>query len=292
MGPQTQTLTRKIRELLAEATKALVDLTDRSWDLNSVNTLDRLSPESQAYTEASERLYVLIEAAFADTALLAEHLGHPLYAKRVSDDRKSFADLSDVVPPDDYDSYFTSEPLNKVRSLFRSLAILTDPDGANPLTVLENNLRNTHRAIQLAKITPTKEADVVKVAREALQLSFSGVVREPNISQSWKSFRPDLAIPDLMVAIEYKFIETAPEATNAIDQLLIDMKAYEYGTQYHFFYAVLYCATPVITQEEVDRAFSQGRASKGWRIIVVHGDGARATKVRKSSATSAPAGPS
>jgi hypothetical protein len=59
-----------------------------------------------------------------------------------------------------------------------------------------------------------------------MSFSFRDVTREIPVPKIFKTYKPDIGVPSLMVAAEYKFIDSHQEAKNALDEIYADMKGY------------------------------------------------------------------
>jgi hypothetical protein len=245
MGSEEQLLAASIRDTIGRARQAQSKL----FHLSEASTPQNIDhgAHADALHEARETLAFYIEKAFRDISILAERLGLPLFRADVVEKRKSFTDLSDLVPTP-YDVMLQSEPLDAARDLFESLATMTEGRAVTGIGILETLLENTPKIIEASGILPRKEGDVKDQVRKVLSLSFRDVVREIPIPKNIKSYRPDIGVRSLMAAAEYKFIDSQQKAKNSLDEIYADMKGYVGRYDWRSFYAVFYMTSPFYTQ--------------------------------------------
>jgi hypothetical protein len=67
-----------------------------------------------------------------------------------------------------------------------------------------------------------------------------------------KCYKPDILIPTLNCAIEYKFARTEATLVKTIEQILIDVKGYAGHPIYKYFYAVFYVKSGIISKNRFD----------------------------------------
>lgn len=232
---------------------------------------------AEALEEAERHLVFLIEKVFRDTAVLAERMSLPGYRKDVLRARQSHKDLTATeIPP--WDVAFHSPPLAAARTMFDSIATMVEGREVTGLRVFETMLHNTPKIIERGGLKPSNEAEVRSAVRAVLQLAFRDVVREVPIPKSIKTYRPDIGVPSLMAAAEYKFIDLQQEAKAALEGIYADMRGYAGHHSWRSFYAVLYMTNNFYNQADVDHEFRLVKADLNWTPLVVIGPGARKTK--------------
>ena len=116
------------------------------------------------------------------------------------------------------------------------------------------------------------EADIYNQVKWVLQFSFPGV-RNKNKSRfisSFKTYNPDILIPDKHVAIEYKYVRDENEIENYIDQIKIDSASYIDDPDYKIFYAVLYIINyGKFTNDSIHYAWDKKIFPTNWKLIIV-----------------------
>ncbi len=107
---------------------------------------------------------------------------------------------------------------------------------------LETVLANTAAIVHQFKIQPASETDVSHSVREFLKLIFTSARNPPaaRFIKTLKSYKPDILIPELGVAIEYKYIETEVKLKAVLGEISEDVKGYSGDLEYRLFYAVFY----------------------------------------------------
>ena len=280
MEIEEQLLAASIRNTIGDADSALV----KYFHVCEGNTLENVDEGEHAdeLAAASLHLQFLIEKVFRDTAILAERLGLPKYRKDIMRKMRSFSNLTETeVTP--WDVMFHSPPLAAARSLYGSLAVMTEGREVTGLGVFETILANTPKIIERARLSPSSEAEVRQAVCEVLQFSFRDVVRDTPIVKNLKIYKPDIGVRSLMAAAEYKFIDSPTEAKAALDGIYADMRGYSGHHEWRSFYAILYLTAPFYTQEDVDAEFELVKADLSWKPIVVVGPGKRKGRVDRSA---------
>lgn len=275
MDIEEQLLTASIRDTIGNADHALA----KYFHVCEGNTATNIDEGDHAddLEEAMRNLSFQIEKAFRDTAILAERLGLPAYRKDVMRCRRSFKHLTETETTP-WDVMFHSPPLAAARSMFASLATMTEGREVTGLGIFETILESTAKIIDRAGVVPSSEAEVREAVRDILRFSFRDVMREVPIAKILKTYKPDIGVTSLMAAAEYKFIDSANEAKNALDGIYADMRGYSGHHAWRSFYAVLYMTAPFYTQADVDNEFRLSKADLSWTPLVLVGPGARKTK--------------
>lgn len=275
MNIEEQLLAASIRDTIRDADLALV----KYYHLCENNRLDNVDEGDHAeeLEEAQRNLSFFIEKVFRDTAILAERMALPGYRKEVLRTRKAFKDLTATeMPP--WEIMFHSPPLAAARTVFNSIATMFEGREVTGLHIFETILHNTSKIIERAGLMPSSEAQVREAVRGILQLAFRDVIREIPIPKSIKVYRPDIGVPSLMAAAEYKFIDLMQEAKAALEGIYADMRGYAGNHTWRNFYAVLYMTENFYNQADVDYEFRLVKADVNWTPLVVIGPGARKNK--------------
>lgn len=278
MDIEEQLLAASIRDTVRNADQALSRY-HRVCEGNRDDNVDE-GEHADDLRGAELHLAFLIEKVFRDTAILAERMSLPGYRKDVLRARRSFKDLS-ATETTPWDVTFHSPPLAAARSMFNSIATMTEGREVTGLRVFETMLENTPRIIERSRLVPSSEAEVRKAVRDVLRMAFRDVVREIPIPKSIKTYRPDIGVPSLMAAAEYKFIDSEREAKAALEGIYADMRGYSGHHAWRSFYAVLYMTENFYTQADVDYEFRLAGADLNWTPIVKVGPGGRLTGNRK-----------
>jgi hypothetical protein len=111
---------------------------------------------------------------------------------------------------------------------------------------------------------------------------FPDTVRELPIPQVSKTYKPDIGIPHLQVAIEYKFCDTADELKTCLEGIYADTKGYAGSKDWTNFLAVLYCTGPFMTEAQLHEEERRVGMPSSWELLLVTGQGERKTKKKES----------
>lgn len=143
------------------------------------------------------------------------------------------------------------------------------------LDILENILQNTAFILQNKKKKPGKEKDVydhVKIVCEATfphEAQFDGGLHP--FYQLAKCYKPDILVPFLNCAIEYKFAKTQAAVTSRIDEILVDVPGYSNHGIYKYFYAVFYVKSGVMQKKRFDEIWKAKGFPENWKGMMVEG---------------------
>jgi hypothetical protein len=141
--------------------------------------------------------------------------------------------------------------------------------------LLQRIIRNTSKIIYDSQIPPSNEAAVRQRVYDILIHVFPDTVREVPICQVTKTYKPDIGIPSLKSAIEYKFADSQAEVKKAIGGLYEDMRGYAGSEDWKRFYAVVYMTDPFFTEEQIRAEFKHVNADDCWFPILIVGQGSR-----------------
>jgi hypothetical protein len=143
------------------------------------------------------------------------------------------------------------------------------------LDILENILENTGFILRDKKIIPDREATVynnVKIVCEATfpkEAMFDG--GNHPFYQNARCYKPDILIPFLNCAIEYKFAKTERALIRTIDEILADVPGYSNHKDYQLFYAVFYVKTGVVQKKKFSEIWRNKGFPENWKEIFVEG---------------------
>ncbi|CAL1690602.1 hypothetical protein MMB232_00731 [Brevundimonas subvibrioides] len=271
MNIEEHLLAASIRDTLGQASKAAYKL----YNLEQGNTPYNVDegPHADELAEGQGVLTFYIDKAFRDTAILAERLGLPLYRQDVAAARSALKDLYRLQKPPEEE--YRCPALDSAQRLFDSLATMTEGRALTGLGVFENVLGNTAKIISQAGLEPDREVAVSGKIREVLELCFTHVIQDSPIPQGITRYKPDIGVPDLLAAAEYKFADSKEEMKRALREVYTDMRGYGGHPQWRSFYAVFYMTKPFFTQKDVDKEFLLVKADLSWTPIVLVGPGGR-----------------
>jgi hypothetical protein len=186
-------------------------------------------------------------------------------------DSKELAELS---PSEDWPPYLHSPYLSKLRLFLGPLGINAGSDLYRQkagIKCLESLLENTAHLLKLLKIKPKSETQVSRPVREVVKLMFEGSRNPPagRFIKTFKYYKPDILVPDLSVAVEYKFIPSLNALNAALAGISDDAMGYTADPQYRLFYAVFYFARSLVSEKRFGAAWAEKRFPKEWVPIYV-----------------------
>ena len=125
-----------------------------------------------------------------------------------------------------------SEPYGILSDHYDQLRLLLniskDKDLTNRYEYLKvkSILKSTPKIIHDSSNTPESESDVKKEIRRVLSYFFPDTVAEIPIPKSVKTFKPDIGIKSLKLAIEYKYANNEKEVKSCVGGILEDIGGY------------------------------------------------------------------
>ena len=146
-------------------------------------------------------------------------------------------------------------------------------DNISGLLFLENILDSTGVIVENAKKIPTKEHDVSKPVKEVIKAVFPNVeFPTPNsIIKCGTHYIPDIHVPLLKSAIEFKFSVNEKELLKEMDQILIDVFGYSNHPIFKRFYAGFYVKSGVISKERFKVLWAERNFPSNWKGIFIEG---------------------
>lgn len=137
---------------------------------------------------------------------------------------------------------------------------------------LENILRNTQSILDKIGTTPTSEVSLYKEIKFVIESTFSSSVNPiSGFFKCFKNYNPDILIPDLQVAIEYKYAKSKNELKSQIDQVLSDTKGYKGDINYKIFYAVFYVTGDFLGAPRFETAIKEMDFPSNWKCLYIVG---------------------
>ncbi|ENM5752220.1 hypothetical protein V4V53_004047 [Vibrio mimicus] len=141
------------------------------------------------------------------------------------------------------------------------------------LKVLETVLNNTAVIIHKSGKKPTSEANVYNAVKDVLAPVFPSSM-EPNgrFVKIAKNYFPDILIPEIKAAVEYKYAESENKLKTTIEQVCADVLGYSGNSEYEYFYAVFYVKKDFWGQEKFQAVWRENKFPVNWKGIYVVGE--------------------
>lgn len=143
---------------------------------------------------------------------------------------------------------------------------------ATSIKIVERVLSNTGVIISNKAIIPNSEAQVYNAVKEVFEPIFPSC-RNPNgkFIQAAKAYVPDILIPEIKVAIEYKYARTEDKLKATMEQVYADIAGYKGHPDYSQFYAVFYVKRDFWGQEKFNRVWEEQGFPSNWKGIYIVG---------------------
>jgi hypothetical protein len=140
------------------------------------------------------------------------------------------------------------------------------------INYLETILRNTAVIIHHRKITPKNETDVYKAVADVCMAVYpaSSNLDSPFIKIAGE-YKPDVLIPALNCAVEYKYAKTQAKLKSTIEGILGDVQNYSDHPIYKIFDAVFYVKPDIWGAQKFDEVWKQNKFPPNWKGIYIVG---------------------
>lgn len=273
----------QLRELLTEAEKLEDDLARHqiNWAEWSFNETKDVPPDwlIEKDDELVKPFEHLAQSLYLTTVCLLDTEGLHAYLKQFYLKFGESFDAQKAAAEYDIDHYWSGQPYNKflvdLKQFMVPLDVLGDKSRYLQLSgvqYLETILRNTATIIHKSGKTPTKETDVYKAVRNVLEAIFpSAISPKGNFLKTTQEYNPDILLPELSVAVEYKYAQDEAKLKSTIAQIADDVKGYTGDIDYNLFYAVFYVTDDFWGAEKFNKAWAEKKFPVNWRAFYVVG---------------------
>lgn len=269
---------------LLEAAEALEDkISYRELNATHREGTPPTDHEIEADLELRQPFAELLEDLHRQTAFLIEARGLTSFLEAF---HKKFGNSIDGYhEAHQFDSDYLSHPqlrsvfLTKLRQFLRPLNIveegLDDYRVQSGLLYLERVLDGTARLLKDREITPSSEPEIYREIRKLMVTLFPSAADPPpgRFIKTCKYYRPDLLIPELHTAVEYKYLNTEGKLTSAFGQIADDVHGYRNDPDYKYMYAVFYQTQDFWGRERCETVWKNYEFPDYWRAIFVVGEG-------------------
>jgi hypothetical protein len=141
------------------------------------------------------------------------------------------------------------------------------------LTYLENVLGQTAVILKQRSITPKKETDVTRGVIQVVKNVFldHAAPKQAFIKKA-QGYVPDILVPSLYAAVEYKYGESEKKLVATLNEILIDVHGYDKNPDYHNFYAVFYVKPGVSSVKRFKELWEEKEFPENWKWVYVEGN--------------------
>lgn len=182
-------------------------------------------------------------------------------------------DEKETVIPIEYDYGYSSTLfyLDKFQDLLTGIKAFSASIDNNTPNVLRNILSNTSQIVSFRKTEISNETDIYNAVFPIVRFSYPSTKHSGSaFICSFKKYHPDILIPELKTAVEYKFIRRGQEAniSTALDQIHVDAKAYRGDPNYSNFIAVICLEAKEVPEQTILLAWEEFKFPKNWSLII------------------------
>jgi|SRR5690554_113656 len=226
-----------------------------------------------SFKQKSKTVYKIIIAYFEDLKLDAYLTGFKAEIDEIILKEKNLFEA--LINNDDGEQY--SATVNKLWNYlapfeFSQQSYIDKLLKSNSTTYLERILRNTQVIINKTNSTPNSETQVYNTVKYVVHSVFpSSLNPTSGFFKSFKNYNPDILIPEIHVAIEYKYADSETKLKAQIDQVVADTKGYTGDTNYELFYAVFYVTDDFWGIDKFENVWKEMEFPKNWKGIYVIG---------------------
>lgn len=134
--------------------------------------------------------------------------------------------------------------------------------------VLEAMLNNTAQIIFEMGLQPQSETDVYNAVKHVIKAGFpSSKDAGSNFNKTAKQYKPDILVPELEIAIEYKFADDINRLKAVVDEICADVVNYTGEPNYNEFYAVFYVTSDFWGEDRFKKVWEEKKFPKNWKGI-------------------------
>lgn len=132
-------------------------------------------------------------------------------------------------------------------------------------------LKSTTHIVKGMGGTITNEASIYNPVRWVIKIYYPGARKgQGKFTGVFQYYNPDILIPELKTAVEYKFIRVGESVDKYLDQIVSDAKNYDEDQRYDNFIAVVCLESAAIaTEKQVRTAWVGKKFPQNWDLAVV-----------------------
>ena len=239
---------KEINYLVSEIRLLLNKLESTFWDIY-VSPTEGYEIDDYSRNELSDKktwLYHGTKILYYHICVFLELKNHSLYQKMfVEKFSPIIEDEKEILkrrPP----LYSESEPSMIILDDFREfLSSFSEFDyealGKNKTNKLKLIIENTIPIIEKTNTKVKNEASIYNTVKWFIEIVYPTTKRlnKSSFIKKFKTYHPDILIPEISSAVEYKYIKKGENIGKYIDELKIDSGGYTEDSDYKYFYAVV-----------------------------------------------------
>lgn len=138
--------------------------------------------------------------------------------------------------------------------------------------ILENILNSTATLLADFDIQPKSEPEVYKPMINICKTAFpDNKSCSFKFQKTAKCYNPDILIPSLERAIEFKYVKDEKELNRTMDEILADVEGYKGNPSYSVFYSVFYAVGSFCSPQRFNCMWEEKHFPDNWKGIYVQG---------------------
>lgn len=174
------------------------------------------------------------------------------------------------------ETFYVSKSFNKLNQFllpYQAFALDNKITISAGIIYLENILTNTAIILKELKETPKSETQVYNAVKFVIKSTFpdSVLLSEP-FYKTAKCYKPDILIPSINTAVEYKYAEDEQRLIKTIEEILIDVMGYSNHPIYKTFYAVFYLKPGICSEKRFKIIWEEKKFPNNWKPILSIGE--------------------
>jgi hypothetical protein len=270
MTEKTQHLEKQIVE----------DLQNLNYLFSELSWLDQEEANYEIEFKLKEDFENLIDRIFLSLVAYFEVLNLPIFLSRFISHFEQKIKERKI-----YEKYyhedsgeFISETLTDIFAFLRPFILFSEDEEyvlrKKGIIYLNRVLENTDRIIKLQGKVCNNESDIYKTVKPYIEIFFPQAAHTEGhvILNKLKCYKPDLFIPDLHSAVEYKLIDEKSDIAKTISEIADDVIGYKEKIGkigYNIFYTVYYIKNVSITKERLSELWKEREYPENWNLIAV-----------------------
>lgn len=269
-------LENKIRKLLIETSNSIsnylyLELNNPDKKLHSIETIENFMGIQQQYEETIRKLSNCIYC-YLDLNESKEYLKifKNKIIPKISNHKELYTSDNGL-----YGEELTGKLVNEIWEFLCPFEFIEADEidiylQRSGIVYLENILKNTDVIIKNTSKTPNSEREVYDSVKNIINCIFPKSKNpKTNFIKTAKQYYPDVLIPELAAAIEFKYAKDENTLKKVIDEISIDQKGYTGDKDYKIFYAVFYVTQKIWTDEKFKEIWKEKNFPKNWKGFYV-----------------------
>lgn len=137
---------------------------------------------------------------------------------------------------------------------------------------LKQILENTNSLLSKTKTTITNETSIYEPIKWFIEIVYPTMrsLGKARFIKKFTTYHPDILIPEISSAVEYKYIRKGKGIETFLDQIKTDADNYEGDSEYKFFYAIVYFEDKSeINPEAFKQSVFEKKFPDNWNLLAL-----------------------